>query len=228
MIRLTEKKALAILLASFRKGRKYSDPIEFAESAKYLSRLYGSSEAVAERLEVGRETIRALVKVAEMPKQVKKLIADRKLLLTVAFDLIPFEPSRQRQLATQVAGLSFKDGRAVIRYSSKHPEEPIAEAKERALKELDKRELDIAVIRLPRAVHKVIVRGNPDKTMATLCRRWLHDGTPELPNSTLGSDLLRLIVRVPRRTYRELKSRTRNVANLIEKIATYYVKEAKA
>jgi len=220
---LNERKALATLLASFRRTGKFSNPIVYAESANYLVEKYGSAELVAHRLDVGTETIRALAKVAKMPANVKKLISDGKLLLTVAFDLLPFEPQRQVELAEEVKGLAFKDARAVIRCASRHPTESPSKLKQGVLSELEKRELNIVVVRVPRTIHEAIAKEGTEKTIVKLCNRWLRDGYPNLPIATRQSDLIRLIVKIPRQTYQELRHRTRKVANLVERIAIYYL-----
>jgi hypothetical protein len=225
-MKLTTKKALATLFASYRKLNKFSDPITFAESARYLIREYGSAERVAQNLEKGKETIRALAKVADMPSEVKRRISSGELLLTVAFELLPFEHSRQVELSRAVTGLSFKDARAVLRYSKEHPNESAAISRKKALAELENREIVLAVMRFPRDMYRIVSRGDPSKTIANAAQRWLNDGAPSLPPLAAERDRLRLIVRVPRDLHRRLRRYNRNVPNLLEKIVGYYFRES--
>jgi hypothetical protein len=220
---LNERQAIAVLLASLRKSKKFSNPTLFAESAGYLVRRYGSPEAVAERLSVGKETIRALAKVAEMPSEIKNLIATRRLLLTVAFDLIPLSPTHQVRLAREVAGLPFKDARAIIRYSSRNPGLAMSRVKKVVLRDLEKQEVNIAVVRLPRKIHDRMMGEGPDVMVSGLCDRWFADGTPVLPVPNFSNGALRTVIKVPRKAYGRLRARTNNIANLIERLAYYYL-----
>jgi hypothetical protein len=221
----TTRKNLAIFFANYRKSNKFSDPIAFAESARNLIQEYGSAERVARDLEKGKETIRALAKVAGMPTEVKKRISSGELLLTVAFDLLPFESSRQIELSRAVAGLSFKDARAVLRYAKSHPNESATAARKMVLAELEKHEMVLAVMRFPMDTYKIITRVDPNKTIIGAAQRWLDEGAPALSPLASGRGRLRIIVRVPRELHARLKRNGRNVPNLLERIVDYYFAE---
>jgi hypothetical protein len=221
----TTRKNLAIFFANYRKSNKFSDPIAYAESVRNMIHEYGSAERVAQDLEKGKETIRALAKVADMPKEVKRLISSGELLLTVAFDLLPFEPSRQVGLSRTVTGLSFKDARAVLRYVKSHPNESAAAARKIVLTELEKHEMVLAVMRFPRDTYEIITRADPSKTIIDGAQRWLDEGAPTLPPLVSGRGRLRLIVRVPRELHARLRRNSRNVPNLLERIVGYYFSE---
>lgn len=226
---LDEKKALAILLANFRKGRKISDPMLFAESAKFLVNLHGSPKLVAEKLGTGKEVIRILSKLTELPTEVKELISRGELVFTVAFDLVPLDSSRQIEIAKAVCGLAQRDARKVIRYAIKNPSKHIDEIRREVLEELEKEEIDIVMIGFTRKIHNLLSQEseNVPQLVVQVIEDWLKQRYPILDRVTTEGDLITLTIRLPRQVYKALRRASKKPANLVEQIVLSWLQKKK-
>ena len=216
-----EKELLASFIANFKKGKKAADPIKYAKTCKALVDLYGSPEKVAEKLGIGKETVRILSKIVGLPSEVKSLISKRKISLTIAFDIVPVDRARQVEVARAVTGLRYRDARKVIRRISENPHKSAESIRAEVLSELEKREVNIAMIALPRYVFELLKEESED--VSTLVRRvvddWLKKSYPlDTSFSFKKKDLVSLIVKLPRKTSMALIRKTRQPANLIEQI----------
>lgn len=222
-----ERELLARFIANFRKGKKIGDPMEYARTCKALLDMYGSSEDVAEKLGVGRETVRILAKLTELPSEVQDLISKKRLPLTVAFDIVPLDRARQTEVAKAVSGLPYRDARQVIRHFSMNPDMPIESVRAEVLEELEKREIDIVMLAFPRKIYTQMLRESQNVPLLVkqVVEEWLEkDGLLDYPTIS-KDDLISLTVRLPRATYRALGKKSRNPANLVEKIVLTWLKE---
>ena len=222
-----EKELLARFIANLRKGKKIGDPMEYAKCCKALLDMYGSTEDVAEKLGVGRETVRILAKLTELPSEVQDLISKRRLPITAAFDIVPLNRARQTEVAKAVSGLPYRDARAVIRHFSMNPDMPIERVRAEVLEELEKREVDIVMLAFPRKIYTQLLQEsqNVPLLIKEVVEEWMEkDGLLDYP-TTSKDDLVSLTVRLPRATYRGLRKKSRNPANLVEKIILTWLKE---
>ncbi len=100
---------------SFRKLRK-DDPIEYAESVGLLVSLLGLKVThqlmKINKIKIGKSTLESLYKISIMRPEVKKLIKDGRLLLTIAFE-IPLE--YDIEFANELVDLSYSEARKKIK-----------------------------------------------------------------------------------------------------------------
>lgn len=223
----TEKELLASFIANFRKGTKIDNPIKYAEICKALVDLYGSPKKVAERLGVGKETLRILSKIVELPSKVKTLISKGKIPLTVAFDIVPLDPSRQVEVARAVTGLRHKDARRIIRRVSEEPHKSAETIRDEVLSELERREINVAMIALPKNVF--ILLEEESKNVTALVTQIVDDWiVKKYPLESLVSfekmDRVSLVVQLSRKMSVALRRETRQSANLIERIVITWLK----
>ena len=215
-----ERELLAFFIANFRKGKKIGDPMEYAKCCKALLDMYGSTEEVAEKMGVGRETVRILAKLTELPSETQDLISKKRLRLTVAFDIVPLDRTIQTRVAKAVSGLPYRDARAIIKRFSLNPDMPIERVRDEVLGELEKREVDIVMLAFPRKIYSQLLKEskNIPLLIKQVVEEWLKkDGLLEYPTIS-KNDLVSLSIRLPRATYRSLRNKSRNPANLVEKI----------
>jgi hypothetical protein len=222
-----ERELLARFIANFKRGKKIGDPMEYARCCKALSDMYGSTEDVAKKLGVGRETVRILAKLTELPYEVQDLISKKHLSLTVAFDIVPLDRTRQTEVAKAVSGLPYRDARQVIRRFSMDPDVSIESVRAEVLEGLEKREVDIVMLAFPRKIYTQLLQEsqNIPLLIKQVVEEWLEkDGSLDYP-TTSKEDLVSLTVRLPRATFRGLRKKSRNPANLVEKITLTWLKE---
>lgn len=223
-----EKQLLASFIADFKKGKKTGDPIEYAKTCKALVDLYGSPENVAEKLGVGKETVRVLSKIVELPSEVQNLISQRKIPITVAFDLVPLDPDKQTKAAQAVSGLPYKDARKVIRRISENPDKSVISIRAEVLNELEKKEVNIAMIALPKELYSVLQEESKDIPLliSRIVEDWLaKDSIPDYSYTPQKQNLVSLTIKFPRRTFMALRRKTRNPANMVERIIISWLKQ---
>jgi len=215
-----EKQLLASFIADFKKGKKTADPMKYASTCKALVNLYGSPESVAEKLGIGRETVRILSKIPDLPAEVQKLISQRKIPITVAFDLVPLDSNKQLEAARAVSGLPFKDARKVIRRVSENPDKPVASIRAEVLSELEKKEVNIAMIALPKEMYAMLQKESKDIRLLinSIVEDWLAKDGSLYSYEPQREDLISLTIKFPRRTFMALRRKTKKPANLVERI----------
>lgn len=225
---IDEKKAVAWFLANYRRGKKISDPMEYASCCKVLIEAYGSSEEVAKKLEVGKETIRILSKLTDLPLEVQDLISRRKIHLTVAFDIVPLDRERQVEVARAVSGLSYRDAREIIKQVSENPQKSAEEIRREVLEELEKREINMLMLAFPKEIYKLLQQESKDVPLRVrqivedwLAKDWPLDYSYEIKRESLVS----LVIKIPRATARALRKKTRKTANLVERIVISWLKQ---
>jgi len=224
-----EKQLLASFIADFKKGKKNADPIEYAKTCKALVDIYGSPESVAEKLGVGKETVRILSKIVELPLEVQNIISQRKIPITVAFDLVPLDRGKQIEVAKAVSGLPFKDARKVIRRFSENPNASAATIRTEVLSELEKKEVNIAMIALPNEIYTLLEEESKDvpQLISHMVEEWLAgDGSLyDYFYSGEKRNFVSLTIRFSRKTFMALRRKTRKPANLVEQIVIAWLKQ---
>jgi len=223
-----EKQLLASFIADFKKGKKTADPIEYTKTCKALVDLYGSPESVAEKLGVGKETVRILSKVADLPLEVQNLISQQKIPITVAFDLVPLDHNKQIEAAKAVSGLPYKDARKVIRRISENPDKSVISIRAEVLNELEKKEVNIAMIALPKELYSMLQEESKDIPLliSRIVEDWLaKDSIPDYSYTPQKQNLVSLTIKFPRRTFMALRRKTRNPANMVERIIISWLKQ---
>ena len=224
-----EKKLLASFIVDFKKGKKTADPMEYAKTCKALSEMYGSAESVAEKLGVGKETVRILSKIVELPEEVQEMISRHLIPITVAFDLVPLSRERQIEAAGAISGLSFKDARKVIRRLSESPNIPATDVRVDVLNELEKKEVDIAMIALPKEIYALLREESEDipEFISNIVEKWLAEDAPldRYAHATDKGNNVSLMIKLSRRTFGALRRKTRKPANLVERIVISHYKD---
>ena len=131
---LDEETALSILFANTRRKKRSEDLITIAESCEYLTKLYGSQKAVAERVGLSTEMIREFLAALKLPEEVQKLISDRKIdSIDIVREIsVLKDPSKQIAAAKAFADSLSKDVRDIKRLI-KDTSLPVAEAKKAVL-----------------------------------------------------------------------------------------------
>jgi hypothetical protein len=223
-----EQEVIASFIANFKKVKKTANPIEYAEYCKKLVEILGSTEEVAKKLEVGKETIRILSKVSELPPEVKELISKKLLPLTVAFDIVPLPLKKQVEAAKAVVGLSYREAREVIKRISQNPHKSPESIRSEVLKELENKEIDIVMMAFPDYVLELLRNESQDipALVTRIVDDWLKHNYPlesYLPSKK--QNLISVVVKLPRKTFAALRKRTRNPANLIERIIITWTKQ---
>ena len=216
-----EKELLAKFIVNFKKGKKITDPIEYAQTCKALVDLYGSPEIVAKKLGIGKETVRILTKILELPSEVKDLISTRRIPLTVAFDIVPLSSAVQIEVAKAVIDLHFKDARRVIRRKSENLTKSADDIRTEVLDELNNREINMALIALPRKICESLKKESKDipALIGRIVDDWLVEGYPLVNSLSLEkNDLTSLMVKLSRKASMAIARKARNPANLIERI----------
>ena len=222
-----QERLLASFIADFKKGKKSGDPLEYARACKALVDLYGSPKDVSEKLGVGKETVRVLSKILELPIEVQNLISSRKIPITVAFDLVPLNRDKQVETAIAISGLPFKDARAIIRRVSEDPEKSASSIREEVLGDLEKREINMAIIAIPKEMYTMLQEESKDVPL--LISRIVEDllakdRTPHFSYAHQKQNLVSLTIKFTRRTFMVLRRKTRNPANLVEQIVFDWLK----
>jgi hypothetical protein len=106
---------IADIKKNFRRKAK-ENPLEYAEEIGEIVALLGVENAylllIKKGVRVGKTTLNCFYKVSMLPSKIKKLIKEKKLPLTVAFEL----PEEQlEEVVERVAGLSFAEARKIIK-----------------------------------------------------------------------------------------------------------------
>ncbi|MEM3771971.1 MAG: hypothetical protein QXW80_06640 [Candidatus Micrarchaeia archaeon] len=100
---------------NFKKKVK-DNPLEYAEEVGELVALLGVENAYnllrKNNIRIGKTTLNCFYKVSMMPSKIKKLIAEKKLPLTIAFEL---PEKRLEEAAEKVAELNFSEARKILK-----------------------------------------------------------------------------------------------------------------
>ena len=136
-----EETALSILFSNTKRKRRSADLLTIARSCDYLVRLYGSQQAVADRIGISAEMIREFLTTLKLPTEVQKLVSERKIdRVDVVRELSALgDPAKQIAAAEALIHTPSKDIRDIKRLvkeagvSVQDAERVISEAKPQGL-----------------------------------------------------------------------------------------------
>jgi len=115
---------LNIIKRNFRKLKK-NDPVEYAESIGELVSLLGSEEAMKilhqNNIKIAQTTLNCLYKVSMLPIDVKKMIKEGKIPLTIAFEL-PTD-DRIKDIAQRISNLRYEEARKLLKQLKRSTED---------------------------------------------------------------------------------------------------------
>jgi len=115
---------LNIIKRNFRKLKK-DDPVEYAESIGELVSLLGSEEAMKilnqNNIKIAQTTLNCLYKVSMLPIDVKKMIKEGKIPLTIAFEL-PTD-DRIKDIAQRISNLRYEEARKLLKQLKRSTED---------------------------------------------------------------------------------------------------------
>ncbi len=153
------EKKLALVIANLGgKKSKINDWITIAETCKELADHFGSAQKVANELGRHYGTVREILKLAELPDEVKELIRERKILYDVGQRIARIR-SREDQIkvANAVVGLNSHDARALIQYTKGNPNASLNDFRERIISSKGKVEkIDVLIIPLKSESYKLL------------------------------------------------------------------------
>lgn len=124
MRELEENRLLGELYANLRgrKSKKRSDWIRIARLLRQVVDHYGSNDAAAEKLPIGAPMIRSIVKILELPPDVREMIRQGTILQDAAQRLAGIRGAEaQRRVARAINGMSSHDARQLIQYAKQVP-----------------------------------------------------------------------------------------------------------
>ncbi|HIH97117.1 MAG TPA: hypothetical protein HA348_06545 [Thermoplasmata archaeon] len=79
MKELDEETALSIVFANTKRKKRSENLLMIAQCFDYLSKLYGSQRAVAEKTGLSTEMIREFLAVLKLPEEVQELVSNRQI-----------------------------------------------------------------------------------------------------------------------------------------------------
>jgi ParB-like chromosome segregation protein Spo0J len=114
---LDEETALSLIFANTKKKKRNIDLLTFAKTVDYLVRFYGSQKTVAEKVGLSTEMIREFLIPLKLPKEIQKLISDRRIdsIDTVREISVLNDPSKQIAAAKALIDSASKDVRDIKR-----------------------------------------------------------------------------------------------------------------
>jgi hypothetical protein len=134
MKKINEEKLLAFLYVTIKTRRRKENVVKIAEVCKTLSEFYNSSKALADKLGASYETIRAFIKITQLPNEVKELIKKNEIPFDVAQRIGRIKNNKtQIKVAKLVADMNPLEARELIQYAKKFPNASLKEFKERIL-----------------------------------------------------------------------------------------------
>jgi hypothetical protein len=180
---LDENTALAILFSNIRRKKRNTDLITIARACKYLTDLYGSQKAVAEKIGLSTEMIREFLTTLKLPVEIKKLISERKIdSVDVVREISAIrEPSKQIIAAHAFANSPSKDVRDIKRLI-KDANFSIEDAKKTVLNAKPKG-LHIFVVDFDEDIYQAITRQakamkiRPPELVREIVKDWLRRKT---------------------------------------------------
>ena len=96
------------------------------------------------------------------------------------------------------------------------------------LNALEKKEVNIAMIALPKELYSVLQEESKDIPLliSRIVEDWLaKDSIPDYSYTPQKQNLVSLTIKFPRRTFMALRRKTRNPANMVERIIISWLKQ---
>lgn len=119
-----ENRALATVYSNLRGAKKKrEDWIEIAQAVKWAVGRYGSVSAAAEKLGYSYELVRTITALLTLPASVQVEIRKGRILYDAGQRLARVEgATRQRQIASVIAGMTSHEAREIIQLSKRFPD----------------------------------------------------------------------------------------------------------
>lgn len=141
--------------------KKRDDWITIAEKCKNIVDNNKNRKEAAKKLGVSPELIRSIISMLELPKDVKKLIREGKILFDAAqrLNTIKFvdkdkEKAKRIEVANEIAGLKSHEQREIIRYAKKFPNSGLKNYKKRVTATREIKRVHVLVIPLDEPMFK--------------------------------------------------------------------------
>ena len=136
-MKIDEATALAILFTNLKRRKRVNNPLEIAESAKFLTEFYGSQYDVADAVGVDESVIRKWARLAGVPDEFKQYVEAEKIHPVAAFAIISAFPDgeQQLQIARAVVGWGERDITRLVRLRKRNPDFSIDECKQKIIKD---------------------------------------------------------------------------------------------
>jgi len=227
---LDEKRAKALIIASFGKNKLSINPLEYAKCFEFLCNQYGSIEFVIKQLKsaglkkIGYETVRIwleVAKAAESSLKFRHLISKGLVPRTVAFELIPLgDRKRQAEVGEAIAGFPSSVARWIIREASKNPRESATKVRDRVLEQIRKMSPAIVAFALPEEAYKAMQRKSKDteEWVRRVVINWLGKGEPPLEFVKFEKKGLQVVtVTFPKPIFKKLQKKG-NPADIVKQI----------
>jgi len=150
--------ALAIVFANTHRKKRKENLLTIAEAFEYLTKLYGSREAVAKKVGLSAEMIREFLTVLKLPQKVQRLFFHRQLdNVDVAKELSALNsPAKQIAAAKVIADSLSKDVRDIKRLV-KRENIPVENAK-KAVSDAKPKGLHVFIIDFDDEMYRAIMR----------------------------------------------------------------------
>jgi hypothetical protein len=136
-MKIDEATALAILFTNLKRRKRVNNPLEIAESAKFLAEFYGSQYDVAGAVGVHESVIRKWARLAGAPDELKQYVETGKINPVAAFAIISAFPDgdQQLQIAQAVVGWRERDITKLVSLKKRNPDFSVEECKQKLVKE---------------------------------------------------------------------------------------------
>ncbi len=181
MKKMDEDTALSIIFANTKRKKRYEDLLTIAKAFDYLVKLskYSSQQAVAKKVGLSSEMIRQFLSVLKLPKEVQKLISERRIdSVDIVKELAAIkDPMKQLAAAYALRDSQSKDVRDIKRLV-KNEDFPIKEAKKTILNAKPKG-LHIFVIDFDDEMYQAILNSSkihkikPPELVKKIIKDWL-------------------------------------------------------
>ncbi len=117
MKNLDEDTALSVLFSNTKRKKRNDDLLSIAKAFDYLVELYGSQQAVAKKIGLSSEMIRQFLNVLKLPKEIQKIVSERKIdSVDIVKEIAAIKnPQKQISAANTIINSSSKDARDIKR-----------------------------------------------------------------------------------------------------------------
>jgi hypothetical protein len=156
---MTKENALLSSLFVNLKGskKKKEDWISIAKRCEEIARKTNSHKAVAEKLGVSPELVRAILSLLELPLEVQRLIKEGKILFDAAQRINTIkDKKKQVEVAKTIAGLTSHEQREIIQYAKKYPNSTLSNFKKRVTSTLTTEKMHVAIIPLSEESFRIL------------------------------------------------------------------------
>ncbi len=169
MKRFNEERTVANLYLNLKgEKQKKDDWITIATDLKKLSDFYKSRKKTADRLGVSYELVRSILSMLTLPKEVKLLIKQGKILYDAAQRLTRIDdPKKQIEVANAIAGVPSHTARDIIQFAKRNPDESLEDFTKRVTAKAQKEEIHLAVLPIRKETYSVLQRHSRQKGLST-------------------------------------------------------------